>query len=269
MPSGKKARGRKNRAKKEATLTAAQRTLWEPTILRNNGGASSNNAAASSCEHTLAVLPRLPQEGPAVSFMNSLAGQGFFNKEKIFTGEELSVKTVTRFFPEVWEDASERSLATELLLRFLRNVFLHDSAIEGENWFHSRPRNEVVICTMISVLEQCGTYSDKFVVEKRSIKTSYKLVDGNRRDAVKFVTKRLPCACLKMLHSATRKKLPKVGVCNGCHKQFPRSQLHICTGCMISEYCSKECQRANWPIHKQCCGRPEVMSPDLPPDYVW
>ena len=78
MPSGKKARGRKNRAKKEATLTAAQRALWEPTILRNSG--ASNDATASSCEHTLAVLPRIPQEGPAVSFMNCLASEGFFNK---------------------------------------------------------------------------------------------------------------------------------------------------------------------------------------------
>ena len=122
---------------------------------------------------------------------------------------------------------------------------------------------------MISVLEQCGTYSDKFVVEKRSIKTGNRLVDGNRRDTVKFVTKRLPCACLKKLHHAARKNLAKVGACIGCRHQFPRSQLHVCTGCMISEYCSKECQLANWSQHKQYCGRPEVMSPDLPPDYVW
>ena len=79
MPSGKKARGRKNRAKKEATLTAAQRALWDQTILRKNGGAS-DSATASSCDHTLAVLPRIPQEGPAVSFMNCLAGEGNFNK---------------------------------------------------------------------------------------------------------------------------------------------------------------------------------------------
>ena len=86
--------------------------------------------------------------------------------------------------------------------------------------------------TMISVLELLGTYADKFVVEKRSIKTSYKLVDGNRRDTVKFVSKRLPCACLKKLHSDARKKLAKVGLCFGCKKQFPRSQLHVCTGCV-------------------------------------
>ena len=70
MLSGNKARGRKNRAKKE---TAAQRTLWEQTVLRNNGGAS-NNASASSCEHMLTALPRIP-------FMNFLAGKGFFLRD--------------------------------------------------------------------------------------------------------------------------------------------------------------------------------------------
>ena len=117
--------------------------------------------------------------------------------------------------------------------------------------------------------EQEVAYSDINVVERRVSNTGNRLAGGNRRDTVKFVVNRLPCACLKMLHSATRKKLAKVGVCNGCHKQFPRSQLHICTGCMIDEYCSKECQTPHWSIHKQFCGFPEVMSRDLPPDYVW
>ena len=269
MPSGKKARGRKNRAKKEATLTVAQRALWEQTILRNNGSAS-NDATASSCEHALAVLPRIPQEGSAVSFMNFLAGEGFFSSATHFTDGVVNFvfQAVTRF-PKVREDDSERSLAIDLLLRFIRNVFVHDSAIEGENWFHQSQRNEAAICTTINALELLGTYSDKFVVERRAYKTENRLVAGNRRDTVKFVTKRLPCACLKKLHRAAREKVAKVGHCFNCQKQFPRSQLHVCTGCMANEYCSEECQRAGWSQHKQYCGHPEVMSPDLPPDYVW
>ena len=115
--SGKKARGQK-----EATLTAAQmsqRALWEQTILRN---------AFSSCEHVL-VLPRIPQEGPAVSFMNSVAGEGFFNKATRFSGVDplaLCSRSLSAF-PRVRKEESERSLAIDLLLRFVRNVFFHDS----------------------------------------------------------------------------------------------------------------------------------------------
>ena len=176
-------------------------------------------------------------------------------------------QAVTRF-PKVREEESERSLAIDLLLRFIRNVFVHDSAIEGENWFDQRQLNEAAICTTINALELLGTYSDKFVVERRAYKTENRLVAGNRRDTVKFVVKRLPCACLKRLHSAARKKLAKLGLCFGCEKQFPRSQLHVCTGCMIDEYCSKECQRADWSSHKQYCGYSEVLSRDLPTEYV-
>ena len=205
MPSGKKARGRKKRAKKEATLMVAQRALWEPAILRNNGGAS-NDATTSSCEHMMAVLPRIPQEGPAVSLMNCLAGQGFFKKEPTcfisgsMTMIDFCLTSVTRFFPEVRGEESERSLAINLLLRFVRNVLLHGFAIEGERWFHGHAPNEVAICTMIDVLELLGTYSDRYVaiccalntsygissdmnvVRRKAFKINNKLANGNHRD---------------------------------------------------------------------------------------
>ena len=262
MPNRKKARGRQNRAKKEVTR---QRTLWEPTILRNN---SASNIA--TCEHTLAVLPRIPQEGPAISYMNCLAGEGFFDKATHSTGNDpvdVCFRPLMRF-PEVWTVESERSLAMNLLLRFVRSAFLCDSAIEGENWFHSRAQNEVSICISIHSLELLGTYSDLAVAKRRADKMVHRLVFGNRRGDVKFVAKRLPCACLKELHRAARTKVAKVTGCIYCQKPFPRSQMCVCSGCMITEYCSKECQRADWKDHKQFCGNPEVMSRDLPSDYI-
>ena len=269
MPSGKKARGRKNRAKKEAILTAHLRMMWEPRLLRDSGGAK--NAATSSCEHMIAILPRIPRDGPAVSFMNCLAGEAFFDRAKYHAGNpvEYFFSSAVRCFPEVREEESERSLAINLLLHFVRNVFVHDAGVKGENWFHQRHQNEVAICIMVSVLELCGTYSDMSVARRRASKMSNKLVFGNHRDVVKFVAKRLPCTCLKKLHSVARKKFAKMGKCWCCRKRFPRSQLHVCTGCMIIEYCSKACQRADWSRHKRHCGNPEVMSRDLPADYVF
>ena len=291
MPSGKKARGRKNRAKKEATRF---RTLWEPTNLRDNSNSSvNNNATASSCEHILAAIPQIPQEGPAVSFMNCLAGDGLFDEATRFSCDrstvELGFEAIMRF-PEVVEEESERSLAINLLLRFMRNVFVHDSVTQGEKWFVNRAQNEVAICCAIYTLEICGaysdmsvmrrraaktdcrlgTYSDGFVVGRRTRKTGGRLVYGNRRDVVKFVAKRLPCTCLKKLHCAARKKVGKVGACHCCLKKFPISQLHVCTGCMVAEYCSKECQRAERSSHKPYCHSPEVISDSRyhPADYV-
>ena len=229
---------------------AAQRSRWEPTILRDNGGNSSSG------EHLLAVLPRIPREGPVVSFMNYLAGEGVFDRAMPFPFD-LCSRALLRF-PKIFGDDSERSLAVDLLLRFIRNTFVEDSRVEGEIWFHHRAPNEVIICCMINVLEIRGTYSDPMVVKRRAGKMGIRLVYGNRRDVVKFVAKRLPCTCLKKLYSAARKKVAKMGACCGCHKRFPVSQLYVCTGCNHNVYCSRECQRGDWSRHKEVdgCGIP-------------
>ena len=265
MPSGKKARGRKNRAKKEAMRTADLRSLWEPTILLDN-----NSNSASSCEHALAVLPRIPKDGPAVCFMNHFADKGFFCKATPVAGSPMVLIFETLVcFPEVMVVDCERSLVTNLLLRYVRSSLLCDYKVEGEDWFHQHHKNVVTICSMVGALEIYGTYSDQTVKERRIINIiSNRLWGGNRRDIVKFVAKRLQCTCLKKLHNATRKKVAKVGKCWGCTKQYPRSELFVCTGCMMAKYCSRECQKAFWPIHKKDCGNAEVMSRDLPRDYV-
>ena len=266
MPSGKKARGRRNRAKKEATRTADLRSLWEPLILLDN----NSKSVASPCEqHMLAVIPRIPKDGPVVCFMNHFAEIGLFCTATPVAGNPLALIFETlSCFPDVVVDDCERSLATNLLLRYVRNAFLLDYKVEGEDWFHQHHKNKAIICSMAGALEIYGTYSDQTVKERRTANITNRLWGGNGRDTVKFVAKRLQCTCLKKLHKATRKKLGKVGVCIGCQKQFPRSQLYVCTGCMYAEYCSGECQRATWSTHKEQCGCPEVMSRDLPRDYV-
>lgn len=113
-------------------------------------------------------------------------------------------------FPEVQKIEIERSLATNLLLRFVRNVvFVQDSVVE-ESWFRHQAE-EVAVCCVISVLEVFGTHSNS-VVKRKALKTSNRLTGGNKRDMVKFMAKRLPCACLKELHSAARKKVAKKAV---------------------------------------------------------
>jgi len=264
MPSRKKARGRQNRAKKEATRTVEHRTLWEPMVLRGNPG-----FVAVPCEHTLVVPPQIPQEGPAVSFLDALAGEGVLTgRKEAHDPMRFCVRSVF-CFPRVWKEDNERSLAIDLLLRFVRNSFVRDARIEGESWFHQSPLNEATICCMIYLLELIGTYSDLDVAVRRSTKTGAKLAGGNRRDVVKFVAKRLHCTCLKELHRAARTKVAKVGKCTGCHIQFPRSELRVCTGCRHSHYCSKACQRADRSKHECICNHPEVMRRDLPADHIF
>ena len=42
-------------------------------------------------------------------------------------------------------------------------------------------------------------------------------------------------------------------VCTRCLKKGSLTALRRCTGCKSSSYCSKDCQRSDWPSHKQLC----------------
>ncbi|EJK62527.1 hypothetical protein THAOC_16858, partial [Thalassiosira oceanica] len=231
MPSRKKAQGRRNRARKEATRTADLRSLWEPMALCSRSNHVSNHEAVSvPREHTMTLPPKIPREGPTVSFMNFLAGEGFFDMATQITCADPVVfcfESLSRF-PRVQEEESERSLAIDLLLRFLRNVFVRDSAMKVEKWFNQYHGNDVSICCMIYLLELFGAYSDSVtVVVWRACKLCTKLAGGNRRDVAKFVSKRLPCTFLKGLHRAVRKKLAKVGLAAEVRILRPRRRSHV------------------------------------------
>jgi hypothetical protein len=42
-------------------------------------------------------------------------------------------------------------------------------------------------------------------------------------------------------------------ICLHCKKLEIDSKFSKCGGCQIAFYCSKECQRSNWMIHKKLC----------------
>ena len=80
------------------------------------------------------------------------------------------------------------------------------------------------------------------------------IASGNDRDTLKFYTKRISCSCLNERYKHARKTLPKMGKCSHCHEEKERSSLMTCGRCKVPFYCSRECQVANVPGHKEHCG---------------
>jgi len=78
-------------------------------------------------------------------------------------------------------------------------------------------------------------------------------VSSDMRDALKFFRKRTACKCLKKLHLEARKTTPKMGRCGNCSQEKERVSLSVCSRCMATQYCSRECQVAAWPKHKKGC----------------
>ena len=49
--------------------------------------------------------------------------------------------------------------------------------------------------------------------------------------------------------------------CARCLKRGSRTELRRCAGCKSFSYCSKDCQRSDWPSHKRVCKSVQSFEP--------
>ncbi len=80
---------------------------------------------------------------------------------------------------------------------------------------------------------------------------------GDMKTVVNFLRKRITCKCLDEKHKEV-KSITKMGLCANPECFHPdgkveRKTMLTCTGCNRVSYCSADCQRADWPHHKDHC----------------
>ena len=83
------------------------------------------------------------------------------------------------------------------------------------------------------------------------------LLNGDMKTLVKYYRQRIPCGCLDKKYEEV-KSVTKLGFC--CNPECPipgrvveRKKMLYCTQCRETNYCSRECQVAHWPKHKEGC----------------
>jgi hypothetical protein len=73
------------------------------------------------------------------------------------------------------------------------------------------------------------------------------------RGLVISLAKQIPCSCLDE-DKKYAKQAPKIGRCSYCRIENLKMELKKCSQCKMVEYCSKECQVADWRAeHKKDC----------------
>ncbi|KAL3775796.1 hypothetical protein ACHAWO_003126 [Cyclotella atomus] len=94
-----------------------------------------------------------------------------------------------------------------------------------------------------------GTYG-KFCIEMKPVADA---TIWCRLGSVRFVHKRNSCQCLEELHSKLKQTTVRKTRCGYCGELKDSREIKECLGCKVNQYCSRDCQLADFPRHKEDC----------------
>ncbi|KND92497.1 hypothetical protein TOPH_02756 [Tolypocladium ophioglossoides CBS 100239] len=58
-----------------------------------------------------------------------------------------------------------------------------------------------------------------------------------------------------------------MAACNTCDKSPPEVNLKLCAKCSTTQYCSRDCQKADWKAHKKICSvQADAVASNVPPN---
>ena len=151
----------------------------------------------------------------------------------------------------IWNNESYRKLAIGILTRIGTNFLLREEGCEVA-W------PAFIAQSVIALEHYNGTGDIDLVLNRQVVRSKWNDLStyaSSRRDCLKFYRKRISCKCLKKIHLEARKTTLKFGICGYCDTEMKRVSLSVCSRCMIRQFCSRECQVADWQEHKKHCDK--------------
>ena len=145
------------------------------------------------------------------------------------------------------------------------NIILLNSCFlaEGTKYILDGNYDDIRIhANVVKYLESLFIYRQKQSrISAKAVLDPAKMVElgvADEHTLVQFYRKQIPCSCLDEKYNEV-KSVTKMGMC--CNEACPlpdqravRSKMVCCARCRMVNYCSRECQVAAWPEHKEYCG---------------
>ena len=165
---------------------------------------------------------------------------------KIVEGLEAAQDATMGEFAEVWHDAAKINQAMSFLLYEGAESVL-DGSID-----HARG-----MATLSRYLEEYIAVElkrNQALINWPKINESYK---ADVHTLATFFKKRIPCSCLDERYQEV-KVVTKVSICYNPRCPIPQGEVEhsktmCCSRCRCAIYCSRECQVADWRVHKPYC----------------
>jgi len=241
MPASRKRNKGKDRkarqqAKKEENERSIANTLWRGLC-----------NAGIGCEHGCGAM--ISNDHPVSTFMDQFIVNLDKGNENFALLVSETLKDSFKSHIQIWNDESYRRLAIGMLVRIGTNTLLYEAG----------SKLPICLAHCIVILEHYDgsgsiTPAVNFngsISKRRDLQPD---ISSTCRDVLKFYRKRVSCKCLKKMHLEARKNKPKMGLCWHCGEEMERVHLYVCSQCTARQYCSRECQAANWSKHKIDCG---------------
>ncbi len=159
---------------------------------------------------------------------------------------------------DAWKAAVTTSIRSTSLSRNVSNTERVNpySLAEGTKFILDGKSDDARLCAVLALVMKRADEGKMPDVQKM-----IELLDGDEHTLVQFFRKQIPCSCLDEKYKEV-KSITKMGICYNEDCPLPgnmvvRSKMLRCTGCLndyYMSYCSRECQEAHWPNHKEYCG---------------
>eukprot|EP00984_Skeletonema_dohrnii_P006571 scaffold2353_cov93-Skeletonema_dohrnii-CCMP3373.AAC.2 len=161
-------------------------------------------------------------------------------------------KAVKEKYPEVWEDLAKLKLLASMFL-FNGTQAVLEEDIGSARFFAT---SALFLRARIKRISSGGTSSSSSSLFGVIMKV-VELTNADEHTLVHYLRKNIPCFCLNEKYKQV-KSITKMGVCghHACSvpgRTVERRSMLSCNGCRNANYCSRECQKAAWPNHKEEC----------------
>jgi len=171
---------------------------------------------------------------------------GVENGEDYFPNFRAGTIATKEKYLEMWSDSSKLKLAVSLCFC---------------NGTHHVLEGNIELARLLAAIAcYFQEYASVQIDNQRPSVTGTTLPElflSDEHTLVQYLRKNIPCSCLQTKYEEV-KSITKMGMCCNDKCSLPkrmveRRSMFYCARCRAPNCCSRECQKADWPVHKEYC----------------